>query len=88
MRKTQKVERSTKQSELVTNVQRVKVSEEAVEPNPLRKGDTFLFIKDGREVYMTRSVANVLLLKGASNVEIPKGSEYVPPKNAKCSNCG
>ena len=45
MRKTQKVERSTKQSELVTNVQRVKVSEEAVEPNPLRKGDTFLLLK-------------------------------------------
>lgn len=54
---------------------------------PLKKGDTFLFIKDGNYVYFTRSTANVLFTRNAADIEIPKGSKYTPPKGSKCKGC-
>jgi len=54
---------------------------------PLRKKDQFLFIKDGKKVYYTRSAANVLFIRNAHDIEIPKGSDYVPPQGSKCKGC-
>lgn len=54
---------------------------------PLKKGDTFLFVKDGNYVYYTRSTANVLFTRGEAEIEIPKGSKYTPPKGSKCKGC-
>ena len=54
---------------------------------PLKKGDTFLFLKDGNYVYYTRATANVLFTRNAASIEIPKGSKYTPPKGSKCKGC-
>lgn len=54
---------------------------------PLKKGDTFLFIKNGNYVYYTRSTANVLFARSEAEIEIPKGSKYTPPKGSKCKGC-
>lgn len=71
-----------------TPVKVVKVKEIKLEPRPLKKGDTFLFIKDGRDVYYTRPTANVVFMRGVAEMVIPKGSEYIPPKGSKCDGCG
>jgi len=71
-----------------TPVEVVKLKEEKIEPNPLRKGDAFLFIVDGRDVYYTRSTANVMFQRNTRSIVIPKGSEYTPPKGSKCDGCG
>ena len=81
----EKVIPATKQ---VTPVKEVKLKESKIDPRPKRKGDTFLFIKDGNDVYLTRAVANVLFQRNTSSVVIPKGSEYIPPKGSKCDGCG
>ena len=77
-----------------TKVRTVKAKEEDVnvrsakdEPKPLKKGDAFLFIKNGHEVYLTRTVANVLLQRNSAKLEIPKGSPFVPPKGSNCDGC-
>lgn len=70
-----------------TPIKAVKVEEKKDDPRPLKKGDTFLFIKDGIDVYYTRSVANTLLIRNSSSLVIPKGSEYVPPQGSKCDGC-
>lgn len=54
---------------------------------PLRDGDKFLFIKDGKKVYYTATTANVLFMRNANNLEIPKGSDYIPPQGSKCKGC-
>ena len=59
----------------------------AEEEWPLKKGDTFLFLKDGNYVYYTRATANVLFTRNAADIEIPKGSQYTPPKGSKCKGC-
>ena len=65
----------------------VKVDDKFHEDWPLKRGDTFLFIKDGEKVYLTRSVAHVLLIRNSASVVIPKGSEFVPPKGTSCDGC-
>lgn len=71
-----------------TPIKLVKIKEEKVDPRPLKKGDSFLVIKDGRDVYYTRSTLDVLLQRNAASVVIPKGSQYTPPKGTKCDGCG
>lgn len=75
-------------NEPVTEVTTVKVKEVKKEPLPLKKGDSFLFIKNGRPVYYTRSTANVIFQRNTASMEIPKGSEYIPPEGSKCEGCG
>lgn len=79
-------EKVAKEKEL-TPLKSVKVEETKEDPNPLKKGDTFLFIKDGRDVYYTRSTANVIFQRNSALMEIPKGSDYIPPKGSKCEGC-
>lgn len=71
-----------------TPMKSVKVEVVKTDPRPLRKGDEFLFIKDGRDVYYTRSTANVIFQRNSNSMVIPKGSEYIPPKGSKCQGCG
>lgn len=71
-----------------TPIKTVKVEEVKQDPRPLRKGDTYLFIKDGRDVYYTAGVANVIFQRNSASVVIPKGSKYIPPKGSKCDGCG
>jgi ribosomal protein S4E len=71
-----------------TPIKVVKVEEVKIEPRPLKKGDTFLFIKDGMDVYYTRSTANVIFQRNSASMVIPKGSQYIPPKGSKCDGCG
>ena len=71
-----------------TPVKTVKVKEIVKEISPLKKGDSFLFIKDGNEVYYTRSTANVVFQRNSASMVIPKGSAYIPPKGSKCDGCG
>ncbi len=71
-----------------TPIKTVKVEEVKQDPRPLKKGDTFLFIKDGRDVYYTRAVANVIFQRNSASMVIPKGSAYIPPKGSKCDGCG
>ena len=72
---------------------KTKVTKVATKPKPteeewpLKKGDTFLFLKDGNYVYYTRATANVLFARNAAEIEIPKGSQYTPPKGSKCKGC-
>lgn len=75
-----------KQEEL-TPIKSVKVKEVKEDPRPLRKGDTFLFVKDGYDVYYTRSTANVIFQRNSASMVIPKGSDYIPPKGSKCEGC-
>ena len=79
---------ATKQVKEPTTIKSVKVADVVIEQSPLRKGDQFLFVKDGEEVYYTRSVANVIFQRNSAVMEIPKCSEYIPPKGSKCKNCG
>ena len=71
----------------LTPIKSVKVKEVKEDPRPLRKGDTFLFIKDGNDVYYTRSTANVIFQRNSASMVIPKGSDYIPPKGSKCEGC-
>lgn len=77
---------ATKQKE-PTPIKSVKVKEVKENPRPLRKGDTFLFVKDGQDVYYTRSTANVVFQRNSASMVIPKGSDYIPPKGSKCDGC-
>jgi hypothetical protein len=77
---------STKVTKVTTKTQAEKP--EVKEEWPLRKGDSFLFIKNGKNVYYPRSTANVLFQRNTAEIEIPKGSEYVPPKGSQCKGCG
>ena len=70
-----------------TPIKSVKVKEVKEDPRPLRKGDTFLFVKDGQDVYYTRSTANVVFQRNSASMVIPKGSDYIPPKGSKCDGC-
>jgi len=72
----------------LTPMTKVKVKDIKPEPQPLKIGDTFKFIKDGQVVYYTRSTANVVFQRGMAQMVIPKGSEYIPPKGSKCDGCG
>ena len=72
----------------MTTVKTVKVKEVVKELSPLKKGDSFLFIKDGNEVYYTRSTANVVFQRNSASMVIPLGSAYIPPKGSKCDGCG
>ena len=76
-----------KQEKVQTRMKSVKVKDEVIEQRPLKKGDQFLFIKDGEDVYYTRAVANVVFQRNSASMEIPKGSEYIPPKGSKCKGC-
>ena len=71
----------------LTPIKSVKVEEVKESLRPLRKGDTFLFIKDGRDVYYTPSTANVIFQRNSASMVIPKGSDYIPPKGSKCDGC-
>lgn len=74
--------------EELTPIVKVKVEELKQDPQPLKKGDTFLFIKDGRPVYYTRAVANVEFQRNSASMVIPKKSPYIPPVGSKCDGCG
>jgi hypothetical protein len=65
----------------------VKVIGKEAGPKPLKKGDEYLFIKNGKEVYMTLSVAYAQFTRNPEMIVIPKGSEYVPPQGAECDGC-
>jgi len=71
-----------------TPIKVVKIEKEEIDPRPLKKGDTFLVVKGGRDVYYTRSTLDVLLQRNAESVVIPKGSGYIAPKGTKCDGCG
>lgn len=70
-----------------TKVTTVKAASGTHEGNPLRVGDSFLFIKGGREVYLTRTVANVLIKRNSDSLIIPKNSPYIPPTGSDCDGC-
>ena len=70
-----------------TPLRSVKVQEVKEEPRPLKRGDTFLLIKEGNDVYYTRTTANVIFQRNSASMIIPKGSEYIPPKGSKCEGC-
>ena len=70
-----------------TKVTAVATKERPLDELELKKGDTFLFMKDGNPVYYTRSTANVLFARGEATIESPKGSGYTPPKGSKCKGC-
>jgi len=61
------------------------------------KTNTYLFIVNGRERWLTKSAAEVTLQRSASTyngfiIEIPKGSPYTPPPDYQnldnCKGCG
>ena len=58
-----------------TPIKSVKVEKVKVEPRPLKKGDTFLFVKDGMDVYYTRTVANVIFIRNSASMVIPKAKK-------------
>jgi hypothetical protein len=64
------------------------VSTPKKEEKPLKKGDVYLLIVDGVEVYWSKSVAYVAFQRGSHDIEIPKGSPFIPPINSKCKGCG
>lgn len=70
-----------------TEIQSVKVEEKKKDLLPLKRGDEFLFIKNGEPVYYTRSAARVLFMRNTASLVIPKGSEFVPPQGSKCDGC-
>lgn len=61
---------------------------EAPEPLPLKKGDLFLMIVNGKEDYWTKGQVNIMLQRNTHDIEIPKGSPFVAPANSKCKGCG
>lgn len=65
----------------------VKVEKAKEEVRPLKKGNQFLFIVNGVDRYLTRVTANVMFKRNANVIEIPKGSEYIPPKGSSCDGC-
>ncbi len=85
MKKKEMADTKTATKTKVTKVTRKPKAPE--EEWPLKKGDTFLFLKDGNYVYYTRATANVLFTRNAASIEIPKGSGYTPPKGSKCKGC-
>lgn len=70
-----------------TPIVKVKVKEVKESLRPLKKGDAFLFVKDGRDVYYTRAVANVIFQRNSASMVIPKNSPYIPPVGSKCDGC-
>lgn len=70
-----------------TAVKEVKVEKDNKDPRPLSQGQTFLFIRNGEDVYYTKSVADVMLTRDPGSIVIPKGSPYVPPKGLDCDGC-
>ena len=77
------VEEVTKE---VTTVKSVQVEE--VKPSPLKDGDMYLLIVDGKETYWTKPQAFIMLQRNSHDIEIPKGSPFVAPVNSKCKGCG
>jgi hypothetical protein len=71
-----------------TPVKEIKIEQNFIDPQPLKKGDQFLFIIDNEEKYLTRSVADVIIQRNSAEIEIPEGSGYTPPKGSKCKGCG
>lgn len=71
-----------------TKVTEVKVAPVKKEEKPLKKDDLYLLIVNGEEQYWTKSLAVSALTRGSHDIEVPKGSPFVPPVNSKCKGCG
>jgi len=69
----------------VTTIKNVSVKR----PTPLlQDGQLFLIYVEGYERYWSKDTITVAILRGQRDIEIPKGSPYIPPKNGKCKGCG
>jgi len=76
----------TKIVQVKTEVKTVKV--EPPKEKPLKDGDMYLVKADGVDTYMTSTMLQVALQRGVPDIEVPKGSPFKIPVNAKCSTCG
>ena len=54
----------------------------------LERGGAFLANVDGKDEFWSRSMLDIAFKRGSHTIEMPKGSSYIPPVNAKCENCG
>jgi hypothetical protein len=75
----------------VTTVEETKTVEVKVKPIE-KKVDTrrggHVAIVDGAEVYWSKTLLDIAFRRNSHTIEIPKGSDYIPPVDAKCENCG
>jgi hypothetical protein len=71
-----------------TTIKEVKVVAPKVEEYPLKKGDLFLLVVNGIRSYWTKSQGLMMFQRNSHDIEIPKGSSFIPPANSKCKGCG
>ena len=76
------------QETVLTELVEAKITPKVVEEMPLKKGDLFLIKVDGVDTYWTRIQLSIAYARNNHTIEIPKGSEFIPPVQHNCKNCG
>jgi len=76
------------QETVLTELVEAKITPKVVEEMPLKKGDLFLIKVDGVDTYWTRIQLSIAYARNNHAIEIPKGSEFIPPVQHNCKNCG
>lgn len=76
------------QQTVLTELVEAKITPKVLEEMPLKKGDLFLIKVDGVDTYWTRIQLSIAYARNNHAIEIPKGSEFIPPVQHNCKNCG